>query len=77
MFKFDSCNDQLDLCDSCGWTCEFVECHVEHSMLGYGIGKETRCKYMDKKYNMWIDEDGELCWKEKEVEEKVKQTLIS
>jgi hypothetical protein len=52
-------------CDSCGWACEFTESHIEHSMLGYGLGLETRCKYMDAKYEIWISCDGDLLWKER------------
>jgi hypothetical protein len=37
-----------------------MESHIEFSMQGYGVGAETRCEYIDSKYIISIDDDGEL-----------------
>ena len=50
-------------CKFCGWCCEYIQSHVEHSLLGYMIGKDTRCSYIDSLYTVTISEDGEFILK--------------
>lgn len=49
--------DDDDACKYCGWRCEYPESHIR-----YGNWK---CEYIKSKYDLNIDEDGELEWKEK------------
>ena len=41
-------------CEFCGWCCEFPESHMSH-----GNGN---CAYLENKYNIEFDEDGELLY---------------
>lgn len=50
--------DPNGFCLSCGWTCEYPQSHIEYCGGG-------GCDYIKKKYDTWINEDGELEWKVK------------
>jgi hypothetical protein len=49
-------DDDDDRCKHCGWMCEFPESHVQHSMW-------SGCEYIESKYDVWRDEDGEIEFK--------------
>jgi hypothetical protein len=49
---------ELDECKYCGWCCEYLESHIEFC--------DGRCQYINKKYDVYRDEDGELVWKLKQ-----------
>jgi hypothetical protein len=56
--RFDAEVDEM-FCEYCGWCEEYPHSHIEHCR-GFG------CKYITSKYDVWINEDGELEWKLKE-----------
>jgi len=58
--------DEHGQCKYCGWMCEFPESHAEH---------DPSCKYINKLFNISIDEDGELCCKLKKKKKKCKAIL--
>ena len=54
MLTFD---DGVEMCGWCGWCAEYPACHVEHSPF---------CPEVRAKYHVWVDEDGELCWRKRD-----------
>ena len=51
-------------CKYCGWCSDYPVCHTEHSVFGWGLGKQTGCKYIESKYKFQIV-DGEMEWVKK------------
>lgn len=51
-------------CLSCGWMCEYPQSHIEYCGGG-------GCDYIRKKYDTWLNEDGEIEWKVKTHIKKV------
>jgi hypothetical protein len=49
-------SEDVDMCPCCGWCSELQESHIIRSMNIY-------CEYIDLKYIVWIDEDGEVDFK--------------
>ena len=45
-------------CGLCGWRCEYMESHIEHAYSFYK--RDVGCAYINSKYNVKIDEDGEI-----------------
>ena len=63
--NYDDFEDENGMCVYCEWRPEYVESHIEFSMQGYGIEAEKRCKYLDSKYRIWINKNGEVEFKKK------------
>ena len=61
-------SDENEECKHCGWMCEFMQCHIEFN---------PSCKYIQSKYIVTRDDDGELCWipRKKTVRKKCINTL--
>ena len=49
-----SFEDEDECCKYCGWRCEYIESHIIHS--------RGDCEYINIKYIISYDEDGELVW---------------
>jgi hypothetical protein len=49
-----------NLCSYCGWGSEYLESHIE-----YGNWK---CEYIKEKYDLKLDDEGDLVWEEKIIE---------
>ena len=64
--------DADGFCKFCGWNSCYPECHVEHSMRGWGFGQQTGCKYIESMYNIEII-DGELEWTAKAATKSTKK----
>ena len=56
--------DDDGFCKFCGWCSDYPASHAEHSMRGWGFGKQTGCKYMESVYKFEII-DGEMEWVKK------------
>ena len=56
--------DENGFCKYCGWCSDYPVCHTQHSVFGWGLGKQTGCKYIESKYKFQIV-DGEMEWVEK------------
>ena len=56
--------DENGFCKHCGWCSNYPVCHTEHSVFGWGLGKQTGCKYIKSKYKFQIVL-GEMEWVEK------------
>lgn len=50
-----------DACEYCGWRCEYPESHVEHGNF--------KCKYIRSKYDLKLDDEGDLVWEEKKKQD--------
>lgn len=50
--------DENGVCKYCGWRCEFSHSHAIQSM-------HNSCKYMEKYYKVYVDEDGEVICEKK------------
>ena len=61
---FRTWEDEDGFCKYCGWCPDYPVCHTEHSVFGWGLGKQTGCKYIESKYKFHIV-DGEMEWVEK------------
>ena len=59
----NDCTDDDGFCIYCRWNSCYPQSHIEYSMNGYGINNNKPCDYIQKKYEIWITEDGELEWK--------------
>jgi hypothetical protein len=53
--------DEDGFCKYCGWCSDYPVCHTEHSVFGWGLGKQAGCKYIESKYKFEIV-DGEMVW---------------
>lgn len=68
MYICERCKDDLyylekladDACPYCGWRCEYEQSHTQYGNTG--------CKYINEKYDIEIDEDGEIIATEKSLE---------
>jgi len=52
--------DENDGCNYCGWRCEYPNSHI--NFCGGG-----GCEYIRNKFDTWLDEEGELQYKEKKI----------
>ena len=53
-------------CDYCGYDERYVVgSHVEYAFYGYDRGIERRCEYMDARYNITHDDNGDFIVDEK------------
>ena len=48
---------------NCGWMCEFQESHIDFAGVK-SDGKGSLCEYIDEHYDVWIDDDGEIQYRE-------------
>ena len=48
-------------CIFCGWSPECMDSHIEESLWRRG-----GCRYIESKYETWLDDDGETCWRRRD-----------
>jgi hypothetical protein len=59
--------NEYGFCKHCGWSANYVVSHVEH---------DPSCKFINKRFNIWRDEDGELVCSKKPKKTKKPKAVV-